>query len=124
MFGRYFADGNIYVTTAAPPAAGDAFNGGFRYNALGALYVSTTVDATDVYLAGKRVSTLGALIVGNTPPAVQRGWLAGHIFSLINFILGRQLNQTPAATEPFINGLRIGPNGGAYMQTTGTPVTP
>ena len=120
MFGRYFADGNIYVTTAAPPAAGDAFNGGFRYNALGALYVSTTAG-DDVYIAGKRVSVDGALIVGNTPPAVQRGWLAGHVFSLINFILGRQLNQTPAPSEPFINGLRIGPNGGAYMTTVPPP---
>lgn len=119
----YFNDGNIWITVAVPPVAGDAFNGGLRYDSTGKLYTTITVAGSDVYIAGKRVSALGQLVVAATPSLASgnRRYLAGHVFDVTNDALGRQVDQATAATDPFINGLVEGANGGAYMRATGTP---
>ena len=126
MIGRYLADGNIYATLVAPPVAGDSFNGGFRYDATGALYITAATSGTDIYVSGKRTSLLGQVVVGNVPPLAsgRRRFMSGQVFDVADDTLGRQINNVPVASDPFINGLREGPNGGAYMNTIGPPATP
>jgi len=115
MNGNYTANGNFYVTTAVPPAAGDYEFQGIRRAADGATYVTTVASATDVWVVGDRVSLLGQLVVANLLSPI---FDAGHPHNSADAALSRQLNQIPVATDAFINGLTVGPTGGIYMSTT------
>ena len=125
MQGRYLSDGNLFVDTLPIVPGAVAFWGGLAYNlTTGALKITTTLSGTDVYVAGKRVAANGALVVGNFPPNPFRSYNAGQGFDRRDGSYGRQINQVPAASDPFINGSREGPNGSCYMNTIGPPVTP
>jgi hypothetical protein len=106
-----------------------------RRDAEGRLYVtSAAIDATTTYQGGIPITPLGQVIVDiNTPQKFQNGFgmmnskklcinnalpIAYYLEGIpraINGAIRIQLNQVPAATDPFVGGLRIGPLGGVYV---------
>lgn len=102
-----------------PVGAPVAWRGGIGFTAEGALCTTTTVSPIDVWLGGRRVSTEGRLVIGSGDvaarpynfnagiPSDSRSGRAGVVIA--------QANQTPAPTDPFVAGIRVGPLGGVYV---------
>ena len=112
--------GEVAISLFAPPAAGDVFAGGLRFDAAGNLYVTTTLSATDTFVASRRISTLGQLVVASGTPPNRPYIFNGGLPSKANGdgAMIRQNNNTPAATDPYIGGgVRVGPLGGVYTRT-------
>jgi hypothetical protein len=55
-----FIGANLAIDTDAP--AGSTFNKGFRLNATGAVYGTTSQTATDQWVEGIRVSAIGQIV--------------------------------------------------------------
>ena len=91
------------------------WNDGLGYTATGRLCVTTTTAATDVRIAGRRMTRQGLLVVaastlGGQPWAYNAGWpfdkLTGATIAQVN---------VPAANDPRVAGVAIGPRGGVYL---------
>jgi hypothetical protein len=104
-------EGVVYVTTASPTAA-DTRNGGVLVSPSGQLHISANFPQK--FDQGKGFMNNGDLCMGNGP-------IAGYVGGLPVTELGAiraQLNQTPAPTDPFVGGIRVGPLGGVYITDT------
>jgi len=108
--GRRDGLGRAYAI-GGPPAANATFQGGIAISPLGQLY--TTVAAPSSFSNGFGVSPRGELCVGSTAIV---NYLEG-IPRLANGAVRTQLDVVPAATDPFLGGLRIGPVGGVYLSS-------
>ena len=89
--------------------------GGIALTALGQIYYTTVKAATDVYVNGFRVTGEGALVC--TPGGAIADFLEG-IPRAGDGSMVIQVNVAPAATDPFLGGLRIGALGGVYTNST------
>jgi hypothetical protein len=123
------SQGRVY-SIDGPPAAGAVFNGGLAFTPQGQVY-SANQQASDVFVGGWRVSVLGELVETDSTPAQRSGqvFVAGIPVgnsgtpSRPGAVL-RQVNQTPAPTDPYVARVRVGPLGGMYQTTAGTPTPP
>ena len=125
---KLFTDpnGRVYALDGPPPA-GSPFNGGLAFSPTGQVY-GANAQPTDTFIGGWRVSILGELVetdglVPNRPydfnagmPQAKQGSPSNRGGALI-----RQVDNVPAATEPYVAGVRVGPLGGMY-QTTSAPI--
>lgn len=108
-------DGALYVTTVAPTAT-DVQSGGVTLTAEGAVHVNANTPQR--FDQGKGFMNNGDLCID-----VAGGAVAGYVGGLPVTATGAlkcQLNQTPAATDPFVGGLRVGPLGGLYVTDAAT----
>jgi hypothetical protein len=62
----YDSDG--HVVGALEPVADAVYNGGLAYTAYAAVFVTTTTDASDVYVQGVRVTVEGAVVIEDAVP--------------------------------------------------------
>lgn len=111
--GKRDAQGRLHVTVAAPGAT-STLRGGIACSATEQVHITTTVSTK--FVNGFMVSDTGQLVVGT-------GAIANYLEGIPRQADGavrHQLNQTPAATDPYLGGLRIGPAGGVYT-TDATP---
>lgn len=116
--GKRTPDGQLYVVNGAAGPA-DTRTGGVLLTPEG--QVHTNANAPQRFDQGKGFSLAGDLSidVAGTP-------IAGYVGGLpvtANGALKCQLNQTPAASDPFVGGIRVGPLGGVYV-TDAAPVPP
>jgi len=105
-----------------------------KRDADGRLYVTgVAVDATTTYQGGIPISPLGQVhITPNAPQTFKNGFgtvnagpLSTDNAAIVTYLEGLprtasgglrvQLNTVPAATDPFIGGLRVGTLGGVYI---------
>jgi hypothetical protein len=113
--GRRDAQGRLDVT-ADPVAAGSTLRGGIACNGLGQVHITTVVS--DNFVNGFMVSDTGALVMSTDP-------IVTYQEGLPRDALGRLRGQTdtiPAATDPFLGGIRVGPLGGVYTTLAAPPV--
>jgi len=113
--GRRDAQGRLDVTTD-PVAATSTLRGGIACNALGQVHITNVVS--DNFVNGFMVSDTGALVMSTDP-------IVTYQEGLPRDALGRLRGQTdtiPAATDPYLGGIRIGPLGGVYTTLTAPPV--
>lgn len=106
--GKRKADGALLVTVA-PPSATSTLQGGIAIDPTGAVHIHVT--APSGFVNGIGVDDTGALCVSSDP-------ITDYLEGLPRTATGAirtQLNQTPAATDPFLGGLRIGATGGLYI---------
>lgn len=89
---------------------------GIRVNSLGEAYTTTNPAGTDVWVGGLRLSQLGQVVVGNGVPAARPyNYVGGFPFDKRDGSLIRQLDLTPAPSDPYVVGIRVGSLGGVYM---------
>lgn len=112
------AQGRIYVTPEGTPVRWSA---GLGYTADGRLCTTTTVSANDRTQSGLRRSNDGLLVVGDGVAAARPYFYNWGIptdkQSSRAGVVIRQTDTVPAATDPYVGGVRIGPLGGVYTTT-------
>ena len=116
--GARTSEGVLYVTTVAD-APTDTFLGGVKMTAEGAIHVNA--NTPQKFDQGKGFMNNGDLCIG-----VAGGPAVGYVGGLPVTATGAlkcQLNQTPAPSDPFVGGVRVGPLGGVYI-TDASPVPP
>ena len=107
------ADGSLYVEENGVPVAWVAGRGISDDNRL---CVTNNLNADDVFLAGLRLDQLGRIVCGNGVAAARPYvYVSGLPTDKRDGRLIRQYNQTPAPSDPFVAGVRVGPLGGVYM---------
>jgi hypothetical protein len=115
--GRTDAQGRLFVTTAAI-AANATYQEGIPISPLGQVYVD--INTPQKFVNGIGVTNAGKMCINNVGPSVN--WQAG-IPLVDGGAIFCQLNQTPNANDPYVGGVRIGPNGGVYIIDS-TPAAP
>lgn len=114
MLPNLTSEGLLLVSDGGAPVT---WNSGFGYDVDGRLCTTTTASASDVWLGGFRLSTVGQVVTGP-------GEVAARPYAFNNGIPfdkrdGRmivQASQSPAATDPFVHGWRVGATGGVYIE--------
>lgn len=111
--------GRIYVAPAQVPTFLVA---GIGYTPSGQMCTWPTPNTDDRTVGGWRVRNNGQVIVadgviGNRPYVFN----GGLPFSKLDGSLIRQTDVTPAATDPYQAGIRVGPRGGVYFTTAIPP---
>jgi hypothetical protein len=113
-------DGSVFVEVDGTPVS---WNAGWGYAASGRLCVTDTEGANDAWLGGIRLDPQGRVVCGNGIGAARPYvYVRGLPTDKRNGKLIRQINQTPAPTDPFVVGIRVGPNGGVYMGEVDPPL--
>jgi hypothetical protein len=113
-------DGAVFVEVDGTPVS---WNAGWGYAANGRLCVTDTEGANDAWIGGIRLDPQGRVVCGNGIAAARPYvYVRGLPTDKRNGKLIRQIDQTPAATDPFVVGIRVGPNGGVYMNDVEPPV--
>jgi len=101
--------GRVYIINAAPPASAPR-KGGFALSDLGQVYIDSVNNPVVFangfgFNAGRLCVSLGG---------AQAIWREGLPFTLTGRLFA-QLNTIPAASEPYVGGIRVGPRGGVYV---------
>ena len=109
-------DGALYVTTQSP-AATDVQSGGVTMTADGWVHVNGNTPQR--FDQGKGFMNNGDLCIDQLGGAVVD--YVGGLPVTATGALKCQLNQTPAASDPFVGGIRVGPLGGVYIVDTAPP---
>src|SRR5574343_1090171 len=107
--------GRLDVTTD-PVDATSTLRGGIACNALGQVHITNVVSTN--FVNGFMVSDTGQLVMSTDP-------IVDYKDGLPRDASGRLRGQTdtvPAATDPFVGGIRVGPLGGVYTTLTAPPV--
>jgi hypothetical protein len=108
--------GRIYVAPAQVPTF---LHAGIGYTPSGQMCTWTTPNTDDRFIGGWRVRNNGQVIVADaSPPHV---FNEGLPFSKLDGSLIRQTDVTPAPTDPYVAGIRVGPLGGVYFTTAIPP---
>lgn len=113
---RKNSDGVLYVTTTVPP---NPFSmGGLVLGEQGVLYVTDTL-LPELFVNGFGARHDGRLCVafGGAIDFFSQGLPFTNDGRLVC-----QLNQTPADTDPFVGGIRVGQLGGVYVDDVSPPV--
>ncbi len=113
------AQGVLYVTTVAPVAS-DPRVGGVAVTAAGSIRASVN-GIPQAFANAHGVRNNGALCVNTAGTQV-----SNHVNGLPVNSVGQlvcQLNQTPAPSDPYVGGIRVGPLGGVYI-TDAAPTPP
>lgn len=107
-------EGAVYILDSLPDAAGAGFNGGVLVEPTGEVHVSSIL-APQQFVNGFGVRSDGKLCIayGGTIANYQQGLPFTSDGRLV-----AQLDQTPAPTDPFVGGIRVGPLGGVYVTNT------
>jgi hypothetical protein len=113
--GRRDAEGRLDVTTD-PVGATTTLKGGIAVNGVGQVHITNVVS--DNFVNGFMVSDTGALVM-STAAAVT--FLEG-LPRTATGALKAQVDTVPAAKDPFVGGIRVGPLGGVYTTYTAPPV--
>lgn len=92
-----------------------SWNSGLGYTSDGKLCTTLSLMASDVWIGGKRISVNGLLVVAVSSPSGQpftynAGWPSDNDTGATIYQSG-----TPAANDPRVAGIAIGPLGGLYM---------
>lgn len=106
-------EGSIFVTTDAP--AGATYRNGLPFRSDGYLHVNA--NAPQKFENGFAKTLNGAVCIAFDPIAY---WLNG-LPRTANGALKCQVDQNPVLTDPYVAGVRLGPLGGIYVNTGGTP---
>ena len=107
--------GALFIDTSAP-SGNYTFSGGFAVKPLGVLYATTAVGTR--FNGGHMTTDLGQLCIA------PGGVTAGYVNGLPVTVDGRlvvQLNVAVLPSDPFVGGIRVGPNGGVYCLDTAPP---
>jgi len=113
--GRRDAEGRLDVTTDLP-AASTTYHGGIAINAVGQVHIINA--SPNKFVNGFGVTHTGQLCA-SSEAAVD------YLEGLPRTALGKlkiQTDTVPAATDPFVGGIRVGPLGGVYTTLTAPPV--
>jgi len=109
-------EGFIYI---APGQSPSVISAGIGFTNAGQLCTWPTPNASDRYIHGIRVDNIGRVIVADglaaERPYVYKGGLP---FGKLTGSLIRQVDTVAAASDPFVNGIRVGPRGGVYCTVT------
>jgi hypothetical protein len=92
---------------------------GIAYTVIGQMITTTIANANDVWSGGWRLDNLGAVVV-----AAQSGspvYNGGLPFNPANGAMASQLDTTPAANDPYVGEIRVGPTGGVYFTSASPP---
>lgn len=108
--GRKASTGALHITTALPGLTSVSL-GGVAMLPNGVVHAAPATEP-DRFVNGFGVTDAGALCVAIGD--VTAGFQQGLPFTAIGLLVC-QMNQTPAPTDPFVGGLRIGPLGGLYV---------
>lgn len=113
---RTSPEGALLVDSVAPQP-GDFFNSGIAMTADGAVRV-TSGSAPQVFNNGFGLMNIGALCIA--PGGTIAMYQAGLPFT-VDGRLVVQLNNTPAPSDPYVGGIRVGPLGGVYVTDVAPP---
>jgi len=108
--------GRVYVTPLGTPVSWEA---GVGYDASARMCTTVITDANDKYNGGWRMDAAGRVVVAaaDMPNAVFNGGLPFYLSGTMM----RQTDVVPAADDPYVRGIRVGPTGGVYMTTAAIP---
>ena len=118
MLPQVDAQGRIYGVNLGTPVS---WNAGIGYSAAGQVCGTTVQSASDTYLGGLRLDAVGRVVTGaQSGPLVYAhgGW---PINATTGSTAARQIDTVPAATDPYVAGVRIGPTGGLYVTSAVPP---
>lgn len=114
--GRKTPEGVLYVKTGLPLPSNAFWQGG----------IATSKDGQVHILDGVGTRNNGGLITDHDGrlciiygAAIDR--FEGGLPKTVDGYLVCQMNQTPAPTDPFVGGLRVGPLGGVYVTDAAIP---
>lgn len=108
-------EGRLY-TNAVAPIASDPVMGGVATSPAGAAKITTVVSGN--FVNGFMVNDVGQLVVA------PGGVIADLWMGLPRTAAGAlviQADVVPAASDPFVAGIRVGPLGGVYTNTSAPP---
>ena len=115
------SQGRVYFSINAPTGT-STLNGGIAYQANGSMCTTPTPGADDVWNGGIRCSPTGQVVVGDgIPPARPYVYNGGLPFDKRDGSLIRQVDVVPAASDPYVGEIRVGPLGGVYFTTAAPP---
>ena len=117
--GATTSEGVLYVTSNAPTAS-DPRNGGVCMTVNGAAIVNA--GSPQLFNQGKAFMNDGALCVDVAGSAIVE-YINGLPVTATGALRCQQ-NQTPASTDPYVGGMRVGPTGGLYVTNVAAPTTP
>ena len=116
--GRRSDNGALYITTVAPTDP-EPRTGGVCLSTTGQIHVNAS--APQKFDQGKGFLNNGALAVDVAGTAIAN-YMQGLPVTATG-ALKCQLNQTPAASDPYVGGIRVGPTGGVYITDVPVPLT-
>ena len=102
--------------TTDPVGATSTLRGGIACNGLGQVHITNVVS--DNFVNGFMVSDTGALVVSSAATVTYQEGLPRTATGALK----AQTDTVPAATDPFVGGIRVGPLGGVYTTLTAPPV--
>jgi hypothetical protein len=102
--------------TTDPVGATTTLKGGIAVNGVGQVHITNVVSTK--FVNGFMVSGTGALVVST---AAISNFLEG-LPRTATGALKAQVDTVPAAKDPFVGGIRVGPLGGVYTTYTAPPV--
>lgn len=109
--------GELYITTV-PPIASEPRNGGIAFSNTGQVHVSTAL-APQLDVNGFAVRSDGTLCIAYGGAIAS--WQQGLPFTSDGRLV-TQLNTVPAASDPYVGGIRVGPLGGVYVTDAAVPL--
>ena len=112
--GRRDGAGRLYTVIAAPGAT-STLRGGIAHTEFNQTHITTTVSTN--FVNGFMVSATGQLVVSASAAVTELDGLPRTATGALKY----QADQTPAATDPFVGGIRVGPLGGVYTSTSVPP---
>jgi len=114
--GRRDAEGRLDVTADLPDST-STLHGGIAVNSSGQVHITNVI--TGLFSNGFMVTDTGQLCVSAAP--IDGGYLEGLPRKADGRLVG-QADTVPAATDPFVGGIRVGPLGGVYTTYVAPPV--
>lgn len=116
MLPQVDASGRVYAVANGVPVS---WNSGVGYDSTGRMCTTTVLGATDQSVGGWRLDPLGRVVVAAQDASVV--YNGGLPFNS-DGSLARQIDTVPAANDPYVGGIRVGPAGGVYFTTAAPPV--
>jgi hypothetical protein len=116
--GAHDSEGRLYGILSAPPD-GSARLGGVALSALSQVYVTETLPISGSTQNGYRFDSSGSIFA--QPTGVATTYVGGIPLNELGAVLIDKVG-TPVATDPWVAGTRVGPNG-VYVNM-GTPPSP
>lgn len=100
-------EGRIYANPLGVPAF---YSNGVAYDTSGRMCTTTTLDPLDTYNAGWRLSNTGQVVVAPIDTPVFNNGMPFNQGATPG-AMAVQTDQVPAASDPYQDEVRIGPNG-------------
>jgi hypothetical protein len=119
MLPQVDALGRVYVAPAGVPVT---WNSGVGYDALGRMCTSIILGPNDQSVGAWRLDPLGRVVV-DAPSAnlVYNGGLPFNNQAPLNGTMARAIDQVPAASDPYVGGIRVQSTGGVHFTSAVPP---